>query len=48
MCIFIGISGDNTFQLEFVNSKGMESIVPISKVRLIISLVDYPDLTLFD
>lgn len=28
----LGISGENTFHLEFTNSKGMETVVPVSKV----------------
>lgn len=29
---YFGISGDNNFQLEFVNSKGMDAVLPVSKV----------------
>lgn len=32
-----GISGDNNFQLEFVNTKGIESVVPVSKVFFVLS-----------
>lgn len=40
---YFGISGDNTFQLEFVNSKGIDSVVPISKVHHIFEINTFYD-----